>query len=136
LNRTASQRALAADLVRLKIDAIVAGGSGDIRAAKEATATFPIVMVQGGDPVGSGFVASLARPWWKHYGIGTTLRPELSGKQLELLKEIVPKLSRVVVFAPRILRVPSKPQPRGGLRKLRTGSELVEGFRRSFSATC
>jgi hypothetical protein len=53
--------------VRLKIDAIVAGGSGDIRAAKEATATIPIVMVQGGDPVGSGFVASLARPWWKHY---------------------------------------------------------------------
>ena len=92
------QRALAADLVRLKIDVIVAGGSGDIRAAKEATATIPIVMVQGGDPVGSGFVASLARPGGNITGLAT-LRPELSGKQLELLKEIVPKLSRVAVFA-------------------------------------
>ena len=91
------QRTLAADLVRLKVDVIVAGGSGDARAAKEATATIPIVMVQGGDPVASGFVASLARPGGNITGLAT-LRPELSGKQLELLKEIVPGLSRVALF--------------------------------------
>jgi putative ABC transport system substrate-binding protein len=92
------QRALAAELVRLKVAVIVAGGSGDIRAAKEATATIPIVMVNAGDAVGSGFVASLARPGGNITGLAT-LRPELSGKRLELLKEIVPKLSRVAIFA-------------------------------------
>jgi putative tryptophan/tyrosine transport system substrate-binding protein len=92
------QRALAAELVRLKVDVIVAVGSGDIRAANEATATIPIVMVQGGDAVGSGFVTSLARPGGNITGLAT-LRPELSGKRLEILKEIVPKLSRVAVFA-------------------------------------
>ena len=91
------QRALAAELVRLKVDVIVARGSGDIRAAREATATIPIVMIQGGDAVGSGFVASLARPGGNITGL-STLRPELSGKRLELLKEIVPRLSRVAVF--------------------------------------
>jgi putative tryptophan/tyrosine transport system substrate-binding protein len=90
--------ALAAELVRLKVDVIVAVGSGEIRAAKEATAVIPIVMVRGGDPVGSGFVASLARPGGNITGLAI-LRPELSGKRLELLKEIVPKLSRVAVFA-------------------------------------
>ena len=91
------QRALAAELVRLKVDVIVAVGSGDIRAAKEATATIPIVMINPGDPVASGFVASLARPGGNITGLAT-LRPELSGKRLELLKEVVPKLSRVAVF--------------------------------------
>jgi len=91
------QRALAVELVRLKVDVIVAGGSGDIRAAKEATATIPIVMAQSGDPVGSGVVASLARPGGNITGL-STLRPELSGKRLELLKEIVPRLSRVAAF--------------------------------------
>ena len=91
------QRALAAELVRLEVDVIVAGGAGDIRAAKEATSTIPIVMVQSGDPVGSGVVASLARPGGNITGL-STLRPELSGKRLELLKEIVPRLSRVAVF--------------------------------------
>jgi putative ABC transport system substrate-binding protein len=83
--------------VRLKVDVIVTVGLGDTRAAKEATATIPIVMVQGGDAVGSGFVASLARPGGNITGL-STLRPELSGKRLELLKEIVPRLSRVAVF--------------------------------------
>jgi putative ABC transport system substrate-binding protein len=92
------QRALAAELARLKVDVIVAVGSGDIRAAKEASATIPIVMISGGDAVGSGLVASLARPGGNITGL-TTLRPELSGKRLELLKEIVPGLSRVAVFA-------------------------------------
>jgi putative ABC transport system substrate-binding protein len=91
------QRALAAELVRLKVDVIVTVGLGDTRAAKDATATIPIVMVQGGDAVGSGFVASLARPGGNITGL-STLRPELSGKRLELLKEIVPRLSRVAVF--------------------------------------
>src|SRR6266576_6434490 len=91
------QRPLAAELVRLKVDVIVAVGSGDIRAAKEASATIPIVMISGGDAVGSGFVASLARPGGNITGLAT-LRPELSGKRLELLKEIVPRLSRVAVF--------------------------------------
>jgi putative ABC transport system substrate-binding protein len=89
--------ALAAELVRLKVDLIVAIGSGEIRAAKEATGAIPIVMVRGGDPVGSGFVASLARPGGNITGFAT-LRPELVGKRLELLKEMVPRLSRVAVF--------------------------------------
>ena len=90
--------ALAAELVRLKVDVIVAAGSGEIRAAKEASDAIPIVMVRGGDPVGSGFVASLARPGGNITGLAI-LRPELSGKRLELLKEIVPKLTRVAVLA-------------------------------------
>ena len=67
------------------------------RAAKEATSTIPIVMANDTDPVGNGFVASLARPGGNITGL-STLAPEISGKQLELLKEIVPKLSRVAVF--------------------------------------
>jgi putative tryptophan/tyrosine transport system substrate-binding protein len=91
------QRALAAELVRLKVDVIVASSGGDTRAAKEATATIPIVMTQSDDPVASGFVASLARPGGNITGL-STLSPETSGKRLELLKETVPKLSRVAVF--------------------------------------
>ena len=88
---------LAAELVRLKVDIIVTGGPPATRAAKEATATIPIVMTQDSDPVGNGFVASLARPGGNITGL-STLAPELSGKRLELLKEIIPKLSRVAVF--------------------------------------
>ena len=91
------QRVIAAEFVRIKVDIIVAVGSGDIRAAKEATATIPIVMVNGGDVIGSGFVASLAKPGGNITGL-STLRPELMGKRLELLKEILSKLSRVAVF--------------------------------------
>ena len=89
--------ALAAELVRLKVDVIVTAGPAATRAAKEATATIPIVMTQDTDPVGNGFVASLARPGGNITGL-STLAPEISGKQLELLKEIVPRLSRVAVF--------------------------------------
>jgi putative ABC transport system substrate-binding protein len=67
------------------------------QAAKEATVTIPIVMAQDSDPVGNGFVASLARPRGNITGL-SVLAPELSGKQLELLKEILPKLSRVAVL--------------------------------------
>ena len=91
------QRELAAELVRLKVDVIVTSGPTMTRAAKEATVTIPIVMAQDTDPVGNGFVASLARPGGNITGL-STLSPELSGKQLELLKEIIPKLSRVAVL--------------------------------------
>ena len=89
--------ALAAELVRLKVDVIVSAGPQITSAAKEATVTIPIVMTLDTDPVGSGFVASLARPGGNITGL-STLAPEISGKQLELLKETVPKLSRVAVF--------------------------------------
>jgi putative tryptophan/tyrosine transport system substrate-binding protein len=88
---------LAAELVRLKVDVIVTSGPTMTRAAKEATATIPIVMAQDTDPVGNGFVASLARPGGNITGL-SVLSPELSGKQLELLKEIIPKFSRVAVL--------------------------------------
>ena len=89
--------ALSAELVRLKVDVIVTGGATDTRAAKDATNTIPIVMAQDSDPVGSGFVASLARPGGNITGV-STLAPEVSGKRLELLKEVIPKLSRVAVL--------------------------------------
>src|SRR5262249_11898015 len=89
--------ALAAELVGLKVDVIVTAGPTPTRAAKKATSAIPIVMAQSSDPVGSGFVDSLARPGGNITGF-STLSPEISGKRLELLKEIVPKLSRVAVF--------------------------------------
>jgi putative tryptophan/tyrosine transport system substrate-binding protein len=89
--------ALAAELVRLKVDVIVTSGPIPTRSAKEATVTIPIVMAQDSDPVGNGFVASLARPGGNITGL-STLAPEISGKRLELLKEIVPRLSRLAVL--------------------------------------
>jgi putative ABC transport system substrate-binding protein len=89
--------ALAAELVRVKVEVIVTNGPPATRAAKEAIATIPIVMANDSDPVGNGFVASLARPGGNITGL-STLAPELSGKRLELLKETVPRLSRVAVF--------------------------------------
>ena len=83
--------------MRLKVDVIVTAGPADTRAAKEATSTIPIVMTYDNDPVGNGFIASLARPGGNITGL-STLAPELSSKQLELLKEIVPKLSRVAIL--------------------------------------
>jgi putative ABC transport system substrate-binding protein len=87
----------AAELVRLKVDVIVSAGPTVTRAAKEATTTIPIAMAQDSDPVGNGFVASLARPGGNITGL-SSLSSELSGKQLEILKEILPTLSRVVVI--------------------------------------
>jgi putative ABC transport system substrate-binding protein len=88
---------LAAELVRLNVEVIVSSGPADTKAAKGATSTIPIVMAWDSDPVGSGFVASLARPGGNITGLSSLSRG-LSGKQLELLKEVVPKLSRVAVF--------------------------------------
>jgi putative ABC transport system substrate-binding protein len=90
---------LAAELVRLKVEIILAsGGSGPIQAAKNATKTIPIVMTGAGiDPVEAGLIESLARPGGNVTGI-TLLSRELSGKRLELLKEAVPKIARVAVL--------------------------------------
>jgi putative ABC transport system substrate-binding protein len=88
---------LAAALLRLKVEVIVTAGPAATRAAKQATTTIPIVMAQDSDPVGSGFVTSLARPGGSITGL-SRLSPELSGKQLELLKETVPTLSQLAVF--------------------------------------
>jgi putative tryptophan/tyrosine transport system substrate-binding protein len=90
-------RDLAVELVRLKVNAIVASGPTPIPPAKEATKTIPIIMTFDSDPVGNGFVVSLARPGRNITGL-STLAPEISGKQLEFLKEIVPRLSRVAVL--------------------------------------
>jgi putative tryptophan/tyrosine transport system substrate-binding protein len=98
---------LAAELVSLKLDVIVTTGPIVNRPTKEATTTIPIVMGFDNDPVGNGFVASLARPGGNMTGL-SNLAPEISGKQLELLKEVVPKLSRVAVFGNS--KEPANPQ--------------------------
>ena len=88
---------LATELVRLKVDVIVTGGPQSTRAAKNATLTIPIVIAQDLDPIGNGFIASLARPGGNITGL-SALSAEITGKQLELLKETVTKLSRVALL--------------------------------------
>jgi putative ABC transport system substrate-binding protein len=85
---------LAAELVRLNVDIIVVGGNTGIHAAKKATSTIPIVMTNVGDPVGLGLVANLARPGGNITGL-SQMSPDLTGKRLELLKQILPKVTRV-----------------------------------------
>jgi putative ABC transport system substrate-binding protein len=87
--------ALAAELVRLKVDVIVAASSPSVLAAKEATRTIPIVMPFSSDPVGDGLVASLARPGGNITGL-SVMSPEVGAKRLQLLKEVLPKPSRAV----------------------------------------
>jgi putative ABC transport system substrate-binding protein len=89
---------LAAELVRLKVDVIVAGGAAAIRAAQHATRTIPIVMAGTPDPVAQGFVTSLARPGGNTTGL-SLLNVDLPGKRLELLKETVPQSARIAVLA-------------------------------------
>jgi putative ABC transport system substrate-binding protein len=89
---------LAADLVRLKVDVIVVPASQNARAAKEVTWTIPVVMAGGIDPVADGLVTSLARPGGNITGLTGAVGPEIGGKRLELLKEAVPKVSRVAVL--------------------------------------
>ena len=91
---------LVAELVRLKVDIIVTGGPISTRRAKEATVSIPIVMAQDSDPVGNGFVASLARPGGNITGL-SNFAPEIGGKQLELMKETVSRLARVAVLGTR-----------------------------------
>ena len=88
---------LAAELVRLKVDVIVAPASQNVLAAKQATKTIPIVMAGSGDPVGAGLVASLARPGGNVTGL-SMLSLEMAGKQLALLREMVPGVSRGAVL--------------------------------------
>jgi putative tryptophan/tyrosine transport system substrate-binding protein len=99
-NMAQLQPELAAELAQLKVDIIVAVGAGAIRAAKNATSTIPIVMSEVNDPIALGFVASLAHPGGNITGM-SNLSPELSGKRLELLKEVVPRASRIAVLAYR-----------------------------------
>ena len=89
---------LAAELVRLRVDLIVVPSSPTALAAKNATKTIPLVTVAVGDPVALGLVASLARPGGNITGLTNSVGPEIAGKQLELLKEVVPKVSRMAVL--------------------------------------
>ena len=89
---------LAAEIVRLKVDVIVAAPTPAIRAAQQATRTIPIVMAFSGDPVGEGFVAGLARPGGNITGLSATVA-EMAAKRVEFLKAIVPKMSRVAFLS-------------------------------------
>jgi putative ABC transport system substrate-binding protein len=108
---------LAAELVRLKVDVIVTGGTPGALAAKQATNTIPIVMAVVSDPVGSGIVPSLARPGGNITGL-SLMAPEMSAKQLEVLKEIVPRVTRVAV-----LSNPANPGVPLLLREIRVAAE-------------
>jgi putative ABC transport system substrate-binding protein len=111
--------ALAEEFVRLKVDVLVTAGPGATRPAQNATKTIPIVMAQDDDPVGNGYVASLARPGGNITGL-SSLSAELSGKRLELLKEVVPKLTRVTVFG-----TSSEPGNRRGLKDTERAAALL-----------
>jgi putative ABC transport system substrate-binding protein len=88
---------LAAELVQLKVDIILTQGEAATRAVKQATDTIPIVMATSGDPVGAGLIASLARPGGNVTGL-TSVAPDLSARRLQLLKQAVPKVSRVAIL--------------------------------------
>jgi putative tryptophan/tyrosine transport system substrate-binding protein len=109
----------AAELVALKVDVIVAGGSQAVLAAQPATKTIPIVMAGASDPIGTGFVASLARPGGNITG-QSLLSSDLSGKRLELLKEVVAGLSVVAV-----LWNPDDPPAALSLRESRIAADLL-----------
>jgi putative ABC transport system substrate-binding protein len=98
---------LAAELIRLKMDIMVTEGTGSTRAAKKLTSTIPIVMTGATDAVATGLVDSLARPGGNVTGL-TSVTGELGGKLIELLKEIIPRLSRVVVPGPPPAGSPSE----------------------------
>jgi putative ABC transport system substrate-binding protein len=89
---------LAAELVGLKVDVIVTGGNPVIGAVKQATTTIPVVMAASRDPVGSGFIAALARPGGNITGLTSDTGEEIQGKRLEILKQMVPRASRVAVL--------------------------------------
>jgi putative ABC transport system substrate-binding protein len=110
--------AIMADLVKRKVDVIVSGGPSVTRVARAATSTIPIVMAFDSDPVGSGAVASLARPGGNVTGL-SILASDLAGKQIEMLKAVAPKLARVVV-----MDNPTEP----------ANAEIVRALRRSATA--
>src|SRR5712691_4950328 len=109
---------LVADLVRQRVDVIVASSQGPALAAKRATQTIPIVMVNATDPVEVGLVASLARPGGNVTGLSQQLTPEIRAKQLQLLKEAVPRASRVAVLR--------SPATTVGLREYEDAGQAME----------
>jgi putative ABC transport system substrate-binding protein len=111
--------ALAVELVRSKVDVIVAHASPATHAAKQATSTIPIVMVSVGDPVGTGFVASLARPGGNVTGLSNN-DAGLAAKRLELLKAALPKLSRAAV-----LRNPANPSAEPQFRETESAARSL-----------
>ncbi|HEV2056976.1 MAG TPA: ABC transporter substrate-binding protein [Methylomirabilota bacterium] len=117
---------LAAELVRLKVDIIVAVSTPGVVAAKNATETIPIVMISVGDPVGLGLIASLARPGGNVTGLSYSAGLEIVGKQLELLKETVPKIRRVA-----ILSNPANPSHPPAIRELNVAARSL-GVRLQF----
>jgi putative ABC transport system substrate-binding protein len=131
---------LAADLVRLKVDVIVAGGSLTPHAAKSATTTLPVIFTNHGDPLGSGLVVSLARPGGNITGL-SLLSPELVGKQLELFKTAVPRIVRMAVLwnptsqtHPRMLNEAEAPARALGLRLERLPARGLDDYDRAFAA--
>ncbi len=110
---------LAAELVRLKVDVIVTSGTPAGLAAKRATTTIPVVLASTGDPIGAGLVSSLARPGGNITGL-SPLYPELEGKRLQLLKEIVPRLNRAAV-----LMNPANPFTALAWKETRTAAEAL-----------
>jgi ABC-type uncharacterized transport system substrate-binding protein len=96
--RTERLPELATEFVALSVDVIIAGNNASIAAARHATSTIPIVMTYGVDPVGVGFVASLARPGGNITGLTADVTADTWGKRLELVKEVVPRVSRVAVI--------------------------------------
>src|SRR5215467_12390936 len=126
---------LAEELVRMKVDIIVTAGGDTQRAAKRATSTIPIVMAASGDPVAERLVASLARPGGNVTGV-SLMTPELGSKRLELLKEVVPRVARLVVIwspaAQRELRVTRAAADKLGLAlklmEVRNADDLARAF--------
>jgi ABC-type uncharacterized transport system substrate-binding protein len=129
-NRPERLPELAAELVRLNVDVIVGVGTLAPLAAKRATTTIPIVMTAAGDPLGSGLVASLARPGGNVTGMSMMV-PDLGGKRLELLKELLPRLARVAVLwnaaNPYPARVFKEVQAAGGTLGIEVQSLEVRG---------
>jgi putative ABC transport system substrate-binding protein len=117
--------ALAAELVRLRVDVIVTGGDPPTGAAQKATSSIPIVMIAATDPIASGFVASLARPGGNVTGL-TAQSQDVAGKALQLLKEAVPNLSRVAV-----LWDPTSPGSRRSLSEVEAAATALKLHRQS-----
>jgi len=111
--------ALLAELIALKVDVIVTAGTPASLAVRKATTSVPLVMVAVGDPIGVGLVASLARPGGNSTGL-TSIAPELEGKRLELLREVVPKLSHIAV-----LWNPDNPFHVGSLKETRAAAQVL-----------
>ncbi len=117
--KTERYPALVTELVQLKVEVILVGGATATRAAKKVTTLIPLVMANVSDPVAIGLVASLTRPGGNITGV-TNLAPDLGGKRLELLKEIVPRLSRVAVLGD-----PSSPSHAPGWRETESAARSL-----------